>query len=76
MVAIPEDVLNDIFSRFILPGAKANANDPTRLCFAIEVFMKGPTAPKPLNSLHVYILILVILNFVIIIMNYSSNFHL
>ena len=37
MVAIPEDVLNDIFSRFIIPEAKSNTNDPIRLCFAIEV---------------------------------------
>ena len=37
MVAIPEDVLNDIFSRFIIPEAKSNANDYIRLCFAIEV---------------------------------------
>ena len=37
MVHIPDDILNDIFSRFILPEAKSKKNDPIRVCFAIEV---------------------------------------
>ncbi|XP_063674123.1 m7GpppN-mRNA hydrolase-like [Bolinopsis microptera] len=37
MVNISEDILNDIFSRFIIPEAKSNCNDPIRLCFAIEM---------------------------------------
>ena len=36
MITIPEEVLNDVFSRFILPEANTNS-DPIRLCFAVEV---------------------------------------
>ena len=36
MNVIPDDVLNDVFSRFILPERKSSS-DPIRLCFAIEV---------------------------------------